>query len=195
MQNDLLWYKENDEDYVMPPLFDGRDFDGDPSEDKFVMSVQAEELVEDVTKYSITSEGRKRWALAPAEILKGELDKDCDELDENSQLEESDQKCEERCSDYRCSAPLCACCNSVGVVGLNHTYDFNSVEKESQLHEHDDYSLIDDGIVGESHDTEAVPDEEAGAMDDEPLSYENQDDYEIFNLTIIHRKNRLVKHI
>lgn len=187
MQNDLLWYRENDEDYVMPPLFDGRDFDGDPSEDKFVMSVQTDEPVEDERKHSLTSEGRKRWALAPTEFLKCGLDKDCDELDENFQIEESDQKCKEPCSDYRC--------NGVEVVGSNRVYDFNKVEKESQLNEHDDYSLIDDNrIMGETQETEAVPDEEAGSINDELLSYEKQEDYEIFNLTIIHRKNRLVKH-
>ncbi|EYU22357.1 hypothetical protein MIMGU_mgv1a005437mg [Erythranthe guttata] len=34
MQNDLFWYKEKDEDYPMPPLFLGRDFYGEESDDK-----------------------------------------------------------------------------------------------------------------------------------------------------------------
>ncbi|KAH6762770.1 Protein kinase superfamily protein [Perilla frutescens var. hirtella] len=240
MQDDLFWYKEKDEDYVMPPLFDGRDFDGDPSEDKFVMSMLTEEPIEDEMKYNIVSEGRKRWALASKENLKCEPYRDYDELGENFQLDKSNKKCEEHCNDYSCSVPLCACCNGIGavyagdpadyslenlkitdvcncelvargerhtlseiafssigssanmgIVGSNDTHDFNTVKKESQLSEHDGYGFIDDEVIaGEPHEHEDVPDEEAGAIFDEPLTYDKEDDYEIFNLRIIHRKNR-----
>ncbi|XP_057788720.1 uncharacterized protein LOC131005701 isoform X2 [Salvia miltiorrhiza] len=210
MQDDLFWYKEDDEDYVMPPHFDGRDFDGDPSEDKFVMSVQTEEPVEDETKYNVISEGRKRWALALEESLKCEHDNDCDE--ENFQLEKSYKKCEEHFNDYSCSAPLCACCNGIGTVytgelkiedvfelearGEHHPTSETTFSKEGSPTkirpiEHNDYGFIDDEIIaGESHEAEAVLDEEAGVISDELLTYDKEDDYEIFNLRVVHRKNR-----
>lgn len=240
MQNDLFWYKERDEDYLMPPHFDGRDFDGYPSEDKFVMSVQKEELIEDETMYNINSEGRKRWAFASMENFKCEPYKGYGELGENFQLEKSNKTCEEHCNEYSCMAPLCACCNGIGmvyegdpadfslenlnltdecngelvdrgeqhttrettfsnirssarigVVGSNDTYDVNNVKKESQLNEHDTYGFIDDEVIpGEPHEPESVPDEDAGGISDDLLISDKEDGYEIFNLRIIHRKNR-----
>lgn len=248
MQDDLFWYKENDEDYAMPPLFDGRDLNGDPSEDKFIMSVQTGEPLEDQPKYNLISEGstnylEKQWALASKENLKCDSYIDYYELGENFRLEKRNKKCEEHCNDYSCSAPLCACCNGAGTVyagdpadyslgnlkvtdvrdhqlvplgekhttsetnfsnqrsstndrvgGLNSTHDFNNVKKDSQPNENDNYSFNDDEVIaGEPHEPEAVLDEEGGAISDELLVYDKEDDYEIFNLRIIHRKNRLVR--
>ncbi|KAL8539202.1 hypothetical protein ACS0TY_000993 [Phlomoides rotata] len=177
MQNDLLWYKENDQDLSMPPLFDNIDFDGDPSEDKFILSVQTGERIDDQPKYNPISE----WALASKEMLKSEPHK-----------EKSNKKSEDQCSDYTCLAPLCACCNGVdmgdpadySLENLKITdvcdHESNFSNETSSKKENDDYSLIDDEVItGEPLEPET-----------ERLMYDKEDDYEIFNLRIIHRKNR-----
>ena len=58
------------------------------------------------------------------------------------------------------------------------------------------YEVGDDGeVAGECYEPEANVDEQEGATADELLMYENQEDeYEVFNLRIIHRKNRCVVH-
>ncbi|KAI3458557.1 hypothetical protein Pfo_015220 [Paulownia fortunei] len=246
IQNDLFWDKEKDEDYAMPPLFVETDFDGDQSEDKFIMTVQTGEPVEDQPKYNLMSEGsnnysEKQWALASRENLKYEPYKEYYELGENFRLEKSNKKCEEHCNDYSCSAPLCACCNGAGRVyagdpadyslenlevtdvyghqlgplgekhttsqtnfsnqrsstndwvgGFNSTNGFNNFKKDSQPNENDKYDFMNDEVIaGEPQEHEAALDEEGGAISDELLIYDNkEDDYEIFNLRIIHRKNR-----
>ncbi|KAL0303845.1 UNVERIFIED_CONTAM: hypothetical protein Sradi_6252600 [Sesamum radiatum] len=245
LQNDLSWYKENDEDYAMPPFFGDRDFDGDPSEDKFVMTVRMGEPVEHELKYSLISEERanileNRRALVTREDLKYEPYKDYYELDEKFQLEKCDEKCEECCNGYSCSAPLCACCSGAGGIyegdpanynlenlkvmdlhdyqsgllgeehtietnvsnqrsstsdcngGFSSTHDSSNFKKDCQLKEDNHVNFMDDEVIAdETHDAEAVIDEEDGAIPDELMIYDNkEDDYEIFNLRIIHRKNR-----
>lgn len=194
MQNDLLWYKENDQDFSMPPHFGDIDFNGDPSEDKFILSVQTGELIEDQSKYNPTSEeNTKEWELSSRENLKSEPHKDY---------------YEENCGDYTCLAPLCACCNGVGPVDMGDPADYTLEnlkitdvfdhesnvsnetsskkdgvgydKKASQPYKNDDNSLIDDEVVSEEPEAER-------------LMYDKEDDYEIFNLRIIHRKNRLVR--
>lgn len=187
MQNDVFWYKEDDGDYVMPPLFDGRDFDGDPSEDKFVMSVQTEEPVEDETKHNVVSEGRKRWGLDFEEHFKCEPDHDCDEVSESFHLEKVNKECDEHCNGVETVyTDVCkeGSPTKAGLIGTNNTYVLSNVKRESRVD--------DDVIGGASLDTTA---ERARAIPDELLSYEKEDDYEIFDLRIVHRKNRLVKHI
>ncbi|KAK4433271.1 Dual specificity tyrosine-phosphorylation-regulated kinase mbk-1 [Sesamum alatum] len=230
LQNDMFWYKENDEDYAMPPFFGDRDFDGDPSEDKFVMTVPTGEPVEDELKYSLISEGSTKFLENQrAEDLKYEPYKDYYELDVKFQLEKSDKKCEEHCNGYSCSAPLCACCCSAGRVyegdpanynlenlkvtdlhdyqsgplgekhttietngGFNGTHDLSNFKKISQLKEEENFDFMDNEVIAEeTHDAEAVVDEEDGTIPDELMINDNkEDDYETFNLRIIHRKNR-----
>ncbi|KAL0321858.1 UNVERIFIED_CONTAM: DYRK-family kinase pom1 [Sesamum calycinum] len=246
LQNDLCWYKENDEDYAMPPFFGGRDFDGDPSEDKFVMTVRTGAPVEHELKYSLIAEEstnflEDRRALASREDLNYEPYKDYYELDAKFQLEKCDKKCEEYCNGYSCSAPLCACCSSAGRIyegdpanynlenlkltdlhdfqsgplgeehttietnvsnqrsspsdcngGFSSTHDSSNFKKDCQLEEDNDVDFMDDEVIAdETHDAEAVIDEEDGAIPDERIIYDNKEDnYEIFNLRIIHRKNR-----
>ncbi|KAK6156135.1 hypothetical protein DH2020_010383 [Rehmannia glutinosa] len=128
MQNDLFWYEEKDEEYDVPPLFDDRDFNGDPSEDKFIMTVQAGEPVEGQHKYNL----------------------------------------------------------------MSSTNDLINFKKDSKPNENDEYEFMDDDVIsGERYEPKSALDEEGGAISDELLMYDNQkDDYEIFNLRIIHRKNR-----
>lgn len=243
MQTDLFWYKEKDEDYAMPPLFGGRDFDGDPSEDKYVMTVQTEERIDDQVAYNFIPDGstkyiESRWDFTSRDNLKDEAYKDYYELGEHFRLEESGEKRDGHCTNYSCSAPLCACCNGAGTVythgskehklgnlnvtdnnrdqtrtrlaendssfanernstydwfeGFGNNLDVGTVKKDSQLIEYDEYDFIyDEVIASKKHEPKVAVNEENGATSDELLLYETkEDDYEIFNLRIIHRKNR-----
>ncbi|KAL9164952.1 hypothetical protein ABFS82_06G138800 [Erythranthe guttata] len=59
MQNDLFWYKEKDEDYPMPPLFLGRDFYGEESDDKYVlMADRTGERLDDQLPLSFISDDK-----------------------------------------------------------------------------------------------------------------------------------------
>ncbi|KAL0401213.1 UNVERIFIED_CONTAM: DYRK-family kinase pom1 [Sesamum latifolium] len=216
LQNDLFWYKENDEDYAMPPFFGDRDFDGDPSEDKFVMTVRTGEPVEHELKYSLISEEsanilENRRALASREDLKYEPYKDYYELDEKFQLENVIRSVKNVAMVIAVQplSVLAAAMRS-GPLGEEHTtietnvsnqrsptsdcnggfssiHDLSNFKKDSQLKKDNDVDFMDD----ETHDAEAVIDEEDGAIPDELMIYDNkEDDYEIFNLRIIHRKNR-----
>lgn len=71
-------------------------------------------------------------------------------------------------------------------------YDDLSIEKGIEKNKTDNYgSICDEAIVRESHETEVAGNEECGAITDELSIYEtNEDDYEIFQLKIVHRKNR-----
>uniref|UniRef100_A0A5B6YTN0 Putative dual specificity protein kinase CLK1 isoform X1 n=1 Tax=Davidia involucrata TaxID=16924 RepID=A0A5B6YTN0_DAVIN len=65
-------------------------------------------------------------------------------------------------------------------------------EKGLQLNENDGCEVEDGSEVGEDpHEPEAAADEEEGVTGNEILMHEtNEDEYEVFNLRIIHRKNR-----
>ncbi|KAL0452728.1 UNVERIFIED_CONTAM: DYRK-family kinase pom1 [Sesamum latifolium] len=202
MQTDLFWYKEKDEDYAMPP------------------SLEVEIL------------------MATPDNLKDEAYKDYYELGEHFRLEESGDRHDGHCTNYSCSAPLCACCNGAGTVyahdlkehklgnlkvtdengdgtrtqfaendtsfanernstydwfgGFGNNLDVGTVKKDSQLNENDDYDFIYDQVIAsKKREPKVAVDEENGATSDELLLYETkEDDYEIFNLRIIHRKNR-----
>ncbi|KAK6135837.1 hypothetical protein DH2020_030445 [Rehmannia glutinosa] len=203
MQNDLFWYKEKDEEYDVPPLFDDGDFNGDPSEDKFIMTVQAGEPVEGQHKYNLMSEGNtnyldKQWALDSRENLKYETFKDYYELDKSFGLENFDKKYKGDPTTDECDDRLGSLGekNSSGETNFSHyrssTNDLINFKKDSKPNENDEYEFIDDDIIsGERYEPESALDEEGGAISDELLMYDIQkDDYEIFNLRIIHRKNR-----
>lgn len=196
MQNDLFWYKERDEEYGMPPLCGDTDFDDDPSEDKFIMAMQTGQPIEEEeqSKYSLMSQRD----LASMENLTYKPCTDYYGLSKNFRIEESDKKREENCNDYSCSAPLCACCNDPADYCLENLQvtditdrqyiEFNDFEKNSQSNENENSDFNDDKMVaGEPR----ALDEEGGAISDELLIFDTkEDEYEIFNLRIIHRKNR-----
>ncbi|XP_073042314.1 uncharacterized protein [Primulina eburnea] len=239
MQNDLFWYKEKDEDFDMPPLFGDGDFEGDPSEDKYIMTVQTGEHTEDKFGYNVESvEGA--WDLNSREYFKNEAKRDYYKLGELFQLEKSEEKCEEHCNDYSCSASLCASCSRLrrayagsptyyglgnlstanahqsqlqsreekheaGVTNISternsndfvggfiNSLDFCSVRKDSQSNGNENFEYIEDDVIsGESRELQAAVEEEDGAPSDELMMCgDKEDDYEIFDLRIIHRKNR-----
>ena len=102
-------------------------------------------------------------------------------------------------------------CDSASGYKINKSFDLSIVrssandligEFESTSHIHIEpngnygYEVGDDGeVAGECFEQEANADEQEGATADELLMYENQEDeYEVFSLRIIHRKNRCVVH-
>ncbi|CAA2975289.1 LAMMER dual specificity kinase [Olea europaea subsp. europaea] len=216
MQSDLFWDKENDEDYAMPPLFAGRDSDGDPTEDKYITTVQIERSFTDQLHYSCISGGytnylEKGLPLTSVEYVKDEACKDYYDLNEDYRLEQSDEKHEEHCkhlkvvnaNDVHHSRGETVASNTNftqrnstydSVGGFNNTPDFHILvtTKDNHSNEHDNYEINNNEvIVGESHESEAAADEDGAVISDELLIYENvEDDYEIFDLRIIHRKNR-----
>ncbi|XP_073283147.1 uncharacterized protein [Primulina huaijiensis] len=210
MQNDLFWYKEKDEDYDMPPLFGDGDFEGDPSEDKYIMTVQTGKHIEDKFGYNVES-GEGAWYLNSREYFKNEAKRDYYQLGELFQLEKSEEKCEEHCNNYSCSASLCASCSrlrrayagSPTYYGLGNMSTANSHqsqlqsreekhEADSQSNGNEDFEYIEDDVIsGESRELQAAVEEEDGAPSDELMMCGGkEDDYEIFDLRIIHRKNR-----
>ncbi|XP_022859090.1 probable serine/threonine-protein kinase clkA [Olea europaea var. sylvestris] len=208
MQNDLFWYKENDEDYAMPPLFVGRDSDGDPSEDKYITTVQIEKPFADQVDYSFISEeytnySEKGLPLMSVENVKDEAYKDHYDLNYDFRLEQSDEKHGEHCKHLKVvDANDVQFRHSRGqpvdsqndFTKRKSTYDwvggFNT--KDNIPNEHDNFEIKNDEVIaGEPCESEAAADEEGGLISDELLMYDNtEEDYEIFDLRIIHRKNR-----
>lgn len=78
------------------------------------------------------------------------------------------------------------------VGGFINTLDFSSVRKDSQSNENEDFEYIEDDVIsGESRELQAAVEEEDCAQSDELMMCgDKEDDYEIFDLRIIHRKNR-----
>ncbi|KAL3834838.1 hypothetical protein ACJIZ3_009574 [Penstemon smallii] len=176
MQSDLFWYREKDEDYAMPPFFNGRDFDSDPSEDKFITTIKTETHL---------SEGGAN--------LNDSSYKDYYELGDDFRLKDH---CKE---DYSCSAPLCACCSGTVESEIKLLNQRNSIyDQVGVLENSDEFNIFkqenrqidDETSFGGHHEPESAVDEEGGAISDELAIYNNEDEYEIFDLRIIHRKNR-----
>lgn len=250
MQNDLYWYKEKDEDYAMPPLLGISDFDADPSEDKFVMTVETGKHRENELSLNHISEGfqsessthyyDRQWPVNSKESGENEVIKDYYDLERN--------RGEEGCTGYQCSGALCACCGGAGVNHIEDPADFGTLNLKvadgngnlysssreasigcdakcsvknntsysmksssmngwvGELKSTDDFQthiIEEDYHLGEiesrNHeldgkicDPDPSADEEVGAPSDELLMYETkEDEYEVFSLRIIHRKNRV----
>ncbi|CAK7325866.1 unnamed protein product [Dovyalis caffra] len=246
MQNDFYWYDEKEEGYFMTPCFNGMDYFGCPSEDKFVMTSETGKQFENSKGLYDKSEGE-------TEGTTDYLDKQClfkvtsvnnkneaqsiayYHFDKRNQLEgdiEGDGN----------SSPNCkSCAETGGIYGKNHVdciyskskgtdlgdlqlkvrespthYNIAPVHMENENANYyskkgfksdwiegfkstsdiieegiDDFEVGDGGEVnGEAHQlVAAIGGEDVTA--DELLMYCNQEDeYEIFNLRVIHRKNR-----
>lgn len=82
------------------------------------------------------------------------------------------------------------------VGNTDNTHDFHAVEKNinNRPNNNDDFDFMYDGIMaGELHEPEVAVNEENDTVADElHLCETKEDDFEIFNLRIIHRKNRFV---
>ncbi|XP_027330928.1 dual specificity tyrosine-phosphorylation-regulated kinase 4 isoform X2 [Abrus precatorius] len=137
MQNEPYWYNEKDEDYFMTPSFEGPDFFGCQSEDKFVMTAETENQHDD------------------------SLDRDYN--NEKFQLEGNGAYMDKACLYNHSSV-------EDGNVTCSKAQDGGEIAEECQ----------DPGIAADGED----------ATDDELLKYTQEDEYEVFDLRIIHRKNR-----
>ncbi|KAI3748853.1 hypothetical protein L6452_12243 [Arctium lappa] len=175
MQNDLNWYSERDQDYAMPSCFHNSDPLGGPTEDKFVMTLEKENQIDDLKLVFDP-------ILGPLEKT-NPLDKACNFIK---------------------SATLCSSLEGIDLNGF-HDIDIGIKSKDGVSCFEENGRSSDDDLVGDSKtihekdfefnlngEYDAVKDEEGDAIDtnDESLMNANGDEYEVFDLRIIHRKNR-----
>ncbi|KAK4277824.1 hypothetical protein QN277_015759 [Acacia crassicarpa] len=194
MQNEQYWYNEKDDDNFMTPNFEGPDFFSSPT-DKFIMtSSEMDNQQENPQNLSHISEGFQ------SEENGDFVDKTCLPFNEKDQLKarllekeihlnDSHSKVAGKFSGYDSSALA----NS-----MDQHFDFytsNDISKGNK----DSYDLtieVDDEINSnlEDQDDKAEEfhesDDAADITDDELVKYIPEDDYEVFDLRIIHRKNR-----
>ncbi|KAF9676935.1 hypothetical protein SADUNF_Sadunf08G0055000 [Salix dunnii] len=247
MQNDSSWYDEKEEGHFLTPCFNGPDYFGCPSEDKFVMTSETGKRFENSLGLYDKSEGETEGSI-------NYLDKQClynvtsvnnknevqsmnyqHDFGKRNQLEEDidgDGSSAHNCKlfteaggiygkdsvdliDMSSKGPdLCDLQLKVGESPTD--YDTVPVHKENKNANYygikgsksdwiegfkstsgiaengvDDFEVEDGGEVnGEAHELAAATDgEDVNA--NELLMYHNQEDeYEVFNLRVIHRKNR-----
>ncbi|KAF2296268.1 hypothetical protein GH714_037175 [Hevea brasiliensis] len=181
LQNDLYWYDERDEGYFMSPSFNGQDYFGGPSEDKFVMTSETVNQSENPVSLYNKSEG------FGTEATNDFLDKPC--LFNLTSVKDE---------------------NEAQAMDYYHFDKRNHLEGDFETHSKRDWfesyksstEIISNGFDdyevgngreanGEADELKAEADEEGEVNTDELLLFNNQEDeYEVFNLRIIHRKNR-----
>ncbi|KAL1348278.1 hypothetical protein HN51_024252 [Arachis hypogaea] len=261
MQNEPYWYNEKDEDYFMTPNFEGPDFFGNQSEDKFVMTAEMENQHDNPLSLAFD---HKKSGLEGNESNDMYMDKVClynhssgrdgnatyskgySLVDDNKDFEaESEGMTKKQIVSYGCEVPFCKGCDGSGepcngdpmnfsypslkeihlndfhlkVVGdissfgsaLEHTengsFNYYTKKEKSEGYEDpfditikvaetdlpkgvDNHEARDDGdFAEECQDPDIAADGEV-ATDDELLKYTQEDEYEVFDLRIIHRKNR-----
>lgn len=234
MQNDLFWYDEKDDGDFMTPCFEGPDFFGCPTEDKFIMTSDTDKQNEDLLGLHYKSEAfQSRTSL-------DYLDKKCltnisstdDKRDvyvtdyyhfqmkhqlEGGSEEEPDAHYGEKLKETdldNCHLNLLEGIPTTDIDSVSYhrirkssnysprrssTKDwFENVKGSSDLHgkvaEKDlrpngvEISEVGNNDVNEeSHDPEAATDEDG---DDVFMYNTDENDYEVFDLRVIHRKNR-----
>ncbi|XP_071732756.1 uncharacterized protein [Rutidosis leptorrhynchoides] len=216
LQNDLNWYAERDEDYAMPPLFDNSDPFSGPTEDKFVMTSDKEHQDENIQPFlepfldpfEPTNYLDKQWPLTSIAYakdgvkvtdyydldgnfvdqdvngaivyssFKGRIMKDLQETD----MDEKDVDFNSNCYLVDESKNTIDSRNQMDEKGVD--FNLNCDESEGSFgrnnHEHRE---------GDAAKVTAKEDN-SDATNDEILTSANEDEYEIFDLKIIHRKNR-----
>uniref|UniRef100_A0A2N9GLA1 Protein kinase domain-containing protein n=1 Tax=Fagus sylvatica TaxID=28930 RepID=A0A2N9GLA1_FAGSY len=243
MQNDLFWYDEKDDGDFMTPSFEGPDFFGCPSEDKFVMTTENEKQHED------SMENKCLFYIAP---LNDENDLHVvDYYHFDSKNEHGGYiKGESKGSAAYCSVPFCKCCGGAGGFYGGNPADYSNLSsKETDLNDFqlkvvgdiptdcdsavqhkinitthfvkrdspndwveeckglsdlhvkvsekdfipngiDSYEFEDSGKVNEEpHEPDAAAEGE-DVTDELLMCNTNEDEFEVFDLRIIHRKNR-----
>ncbi|KAI8030548.1 putative serine/threonine-protein kinase dyrk2 [Camellia lanceoleosa] len=231
MQNDLHWYNEKDEDYIVPPHFGRPDSISCPSEDKFVMTLETGKQISQLGLIHM-SEGfqtvdksnylDKPWSFNVSSLdeIIGVQVTDYHHSDENVKYEGIVEK------EKKGSAPVSDCCLEGGffdrdpkdhslmnlkVADVNDfkckrsaTNDWaEEFKAANELHipvtekdflpngkdDHDGGNARE--LAGDSLLQEGVADEEEDVTADQLLMYDsNEEEHELFNLRIIHRKNR-----
>ncbi|KAL4576143.1 hypothetical protein LXL04_012232 [Taraxacum kok-saghyz] len=178
MQNDIDWYREKNEDYAMPSWFDHSDPFGHPTEDKYVTTLdennqnENREIVLDPLLQPLekTNHLHKVWPTSVAYLKDG--------------LEVTDFE------HHIQSATLCSSLEGIDLNGKNCVDDLiadsyqdsqnKTTEKDVDFNVNSDY----DGEVQEFCERDADKVEEGDAI------AINEEEYEVFDLRIIHRKNR-----
>ncbi|KEH28286.1 putative dual-specificity kinase CMGC-DYRK-PRP4 family [Medicago truncatula] len=240
MQHEPYWYNENDDDDdFMTPDFDGPDFFGCQSEDKFILNSETENQQDDSRDLHYNFEEIQ------LEGNEGYIDKSMEQClcnhssggDENATY--SKDYChgaEKEAIAHNCEVPFCK--SSPGSGGscsedpMNFSYlnlkeiklnlndfhmkdinSFDSVPVLTMKHSSDcykdpydltievvetdlpngieSYEVRDDRDLNEElHVPEVAADGEDNNTDDDLLKYIQDDEYEVFELRIVHRKNR-----
>ncbi|KAK3020648.1 hypothetical protein RJ639_046241 [Escallonia herrerae] len=127
MLNDMCWYKENDDDYAMPPCFGSSDLFGGPSEDKFVMTLETQKQSENLLSYNHISQGFQLvernnyldgpWPSISSDDVKDEVEVlDCCNLRGSARLEGATEKENDGYAVYNCSSSPCVCCGEPPAV-------------------------------------------------------------------------------
>lgn len=237
MQNDLYWYKEKEEDYVMPPSMGNLDTFAGPSEDKYVMTFEMQNesgSLQHETEIFLstgkTNHSDNLWPFDSMDSVKdGGQDKDYYNLDDSVHLDgavKDDKNIlfdhdiygeypvvhglmtrKEKGEDFflhgvtrnRPNERILAMENG---TDKNNVYeDFKSTtimhnpvfEKGSYADTSgNDEANYDKEIGRGSLEHESADDEGGEVAGDELIHSTIEEDYEVFNLRIIHRKNRFV---
>ncbi|KAG5239956.1 dual specificity tyrosine-phosphorylation-regulated kinase [Salix suchowensis] len=247
MQNDSSWYDEKEEGHFLTPCFNGPDYFGCPSEDKFVMTSETWKQFENSLGLYDKSEGEAEGSISY-------LDKQClynvtsvnnknevqsmnyqHDFGKRNQLEgdiDGDGSSAHNCKFFTETGGIygknsvdCIYTSSKGPdlgdfqlkVGESCTdYDTDPVHKENKNANYygikgsksdciegfkstsgivengvDDFEVGDGGEVnGEAHELAAAIGGEDVNANELLMSYNQEDEYEVFNLRVIHRKNR-----
>ncbi|KAJ6768149.1 DUAL SPECIFICITY PROTEIN KINASE [Salix koriyanagi] len=247
MQNDSSWYDEKEEGHFLTPCFNGPDYFGCPSEDKFVMTSETWKQFENSLGLYDKSEGEAEGSISY-------LDKQClynvtsvnnknevqsmnyqHDFGKRNQLEgdiDGDGSSAHNCKFFTETGGIygknsvdCIYTSSKGPdlgdfqlkVGESRTdYDTDPVHKENKNANYygikgsksdciegfkstsgivengvDDFEVGDGGEVnGEAHELAAAIGGEDVNANELLMSYNQEDEYEVFNLRVIHRKNR-----
>ncbi|KAK4579529.1 hypothetical protein RGQ29_029268 [Quercus rubra] len=183
LQNDLFWYDEKDNGDFMTPSYEGPDFFGCPSEDKFVM----------------TSENKKQRAGGfyggnPADyrnLSSKETDLNDIQLEFVGDIPaDCDSAAQHKINKTTYSVKRGSTNDWVEDCKGSPDFHIKVAEKDFVPNGIESYEFEDSGKVNvEPQEPDAAA--EAEDVTDELLMYNtNDDEYEVFDLRIIHRKNR-----
>lgn len=184
MQNELYCYNERDDGY-MPPGSGNSDSIGSPTEDKFVMTSEKQNNSDNEIYAKHTSEyvqpiqkanySDNLWPFDSMDIATdGTQIKDYHNLVESFHLEGSDNHDSGSDSRHYCDDPAIHSVTNDEQSDLN-PFHFETTENKDVSKEccEDDTTIVD-----------------SGATYDKLISSIDTEDHEVFNLRIIHRKNR-----
>ncbi|KAL6131609.1 hypothetical protein ACLB2K_069983 [Fragaria x ananassa] len=220
-QNDLLWHDEKDDADYMTPCFDGVDYFGCPTEDKFIMTSDTDKKNEDTLDLHYKSEA------FPSKISVDYLDKKCltnissidakgvyvtnyyqyemqHLLEGGSEEEPAGEKLNEtnlddchldvfggfpstnrrrKSSSY---SPKRSSTNGWLEKGSSDLHG-KVAEKDLRPNGIDSSEVGNSDVNEESHDPEAATDEDSNEVF---MQNTDENEYEVFDLRVIHRKNR-----
>ncbi|KAF7830939.1 dual specificity tyrosine-phosphorylation-regulated kinase 2-like isoform X2 [Senna tora] len=200
MQNEAYWYDEKDDENFMTPSFEVPDFFSCQSEDKFVMTSQTANWHENPLSISYVSEGFQiegnddcmDKACLFTRSFEGDenvtclTDYCCEDKEGQLEGEFLEKEIHLNGTHSKVVAKFSASENT-----MSQTFDYftnNDICKGSK----GSYDLnVKDGreLSEECQESDGVADGE-NITDDELLKYTHEDNYEVFDLRIIHRKNR-----